>query len=176
MNSMRTALLALTVLGSAAAGPALAIEPTREKLELTKLPGRWYEVARMPNKIQGDCQGATSDWRRTGDGYAVVQTCHKGHASGPKMEWKAKAEVANPGANTKLNMTFFGGLVKQEYWVLDHETEKGWIILGTPGGRHLWLMAQRPSLAASVKAEALARVRALGFDVNRLVFDEPASK
>jgi apolipoprotein D and lipocalin family protein len=170
----RAALIALAA-SALAAGSAQAVEPTREKLELTSLTGRWYEVARLPNKIQGDCQGATSEWRRTaGETYSVVQTCHKGSASGQKMEWKAKAQVANPGANTRLKMSFFGGMVNQEYWVLDHETAKGWIILGTPGGRHLWLMAQRPTLPASAKAEAVARVRALGFDVNRLIFGEPA--
>lgn len=153
-------------------GPAMALEPTNDKLELTKMTGRWYEVARMPNKIQKDCQAATSDWAKTGDGYAVVQTCRQGAPTGPKKEWKAKAEVANPGANTRFKMSFFGGLVSQEYWVLDHRDDQGWILLGTPGGKHLWLMSQRPSLAASAKAQAMARVRQLGFDVTRLEFPQ----
>lgn len=175
MKPMIARLLTLSVAAAlACAAPALALEPTSEKLELTKMTGRWYEVARLPNKIQKDCLAATSDWERSGDGYAVLQTCRKGAVTGPKVEWKAKAQVANPGANTRIKMSFFGGLVNQEYWVLDHHDDQGWLILGTPSGRALWLMSQRPSLPAPTMAQAVARVRQLGYDVNRLEFPQTA--
>jgi apolipoprotein D and lipocalin family protein len=171
---MRPAAFVLSLILSAAAlaGPAQAIQPITEKLELTKMTGRWYEVARLPNKIQKDCQAATSDWARNGDGYSVVQTCHKGQPGGPKQEWRAKAQVADPATNARFKMSFFGGLVNQEYWVLDHRPDQGWLLLGTPSGRGLWLMSQRPSLTGAVKAQAIARVRQLGYDVSRLEFPQ----
>jgi apolipoprotein D and lipocalin family protein len=157
------------------AAPALAAVPQPEaKVELTGMIGRWYEVARLPNKTQKGCQGGTSDWVRAPDGFSVVQTCHKGSLSAPPTEWRAKAKVVNPGANSKFKMSFFGGLVKQEYWVLDHRPDQGWLILGTPGGNFLWLMSTRPSLAAAVKAQAVDRIRQLGYDATRLEFPQPA--
>ncbi|WP_374573773.1 lipocalin family protein [Phenylobacterium sp.] len=170
---MRAALVVtLAAVGLMAAGPVVKVEPEAKKLELTKMTGRWYEVARIPNSIQSNCEAATSDWRKTPQGYAVVQTCHKNTPDGPTVEWKGKAQVANPGDNTRFKMSFFGGLVSQEYWVLAHRPDEGWLILSTPNGQHMWLMSQRPSLAASVKAEALARARQLGFDVGLLEFPE----
>jgi len=168
------ALVAALAATAASAAPALAIEPTSDRLELTKMTGRWYEVARLPNKIQKDCQAATSDWKKAADGFAVVQTCHKGAPGGPTTEWKAKAQVANPGANTRLKMSFFGGLVNQEYWVLEHRPDQGWLLLGTPSGRGLWLMSTRPTLSQNVLSQAVARVRQLGYDTNRLEFPQPA--
>ena len=171
MRALATTVLALALV----AGPALAAPPPpTKKIELTNMMGRWYEVARLPNKIQTGCQGGTSDWQRTGDGFAVVQACHKGSLSAPVTEWKARAKVLDPSTNAKLQMTFFNGLVRQEYWVLDHRADQGWLILGTPGGRSVWLMSQRPTLPPGVKSQAVARLKQLGYDVGRLEFPQPA--
>jgi apolipoprotein D and lipocalin family protein len=155
-----------------AAAPTLAIQPV-ESIELTSMVGRWYEVARLPNQIQRGCSGGASDWTRTKDGFSVVQSCHKGAPDGPLAEWRAKARPAD-SSNTKFRMSFFGGLITQEYQVLEHRPSEGWLILSTRDGRYLWLMSQRPTLPGPVKAEAIARIRQLGFDPGRLEFPLPA--
>jgi apolipoprotein D and lipocalin family protein len=142
-------------------------------IELTRMMGRWYEVARLPNKIQNGCQAGASDWTRTGEGFNVIQTCHRGSPDGPLSEWKAKARVADPVSNAKFKMSFFGGLVSQEYWVLDERPDQGWLILATHDGKYLWLMSQKPILPATFRIEALARIKQLGFDVGRLEFPLP---
>ncbi len=164
--------LIMPVHGWAATAPAIA--PPAEKIEIAHMTGRWYEVARLPNKPQKDCQGGTSDWVKTGDGYSVVQTCHHGTVSGPTTEWKAKAKVIDPRTNARFKMSFFGGMISQEYWVLDHRAEQGWLILGTPGGKYLWLMSQRPSLSQSMKAQAVSRIKQLGYDATRLEYPQTA--
>jgi apolipoprotein D and lipocalin family protein len=159
----------------ASASPALAVTPATPgpRIELTQMMGRWYEVARIPNSLQKGCQAGTSDWTRTGEGFAVVQACHKGRVDGPLSEWKARARVADPVTNSVFKMSFFGGLVTREYRVLDHQADQGWLILSTDDGRYLWLMSQKPVMAAGVRAKALARIKALGFDLSRLEFPLP---
>ena len=171
MRALATLVLAFALAGGSALAAPTA--PT-QKIELSRMMGRWYEVARLPNKIQTGCQGGTSDWQRVPDGFAVVQACHKGSLSAPVTEWKAKAKVLDTSTNARLQMTFFNGLVRQEYWVLDHRADQGWLILGTPGGRSVWLMSQRPTLPAGVKSQAVARLKQLGYDVGRLEFPQPA--
>lgn len=172
---MRALAIALSAL-FLAAGPALAGPPPAptQRIDLSKMTGRWYEVARLPNKIQTGCQGGTSEWTKAGDGFSVVQACHKGSLSAPPTEWKAKAKVIDPKTNARLQMTFFNGLVRQEYWVLDYRTDQGWLILGTPGGRAVWLMSERPTLPAAAKNQAIARLKQLGYDIGRLEFPLPA--
>ncbi len=156
----------------AAASTAQSAEPIR-RIELTSMMGRWYEVARVPNKLQRGCIGGASEWTRTKDGFSVVQSCHKGAPDGPVSEWRAKARVADP-SNTRFKMSFFGGMVSQDYQVLDHRPNDGWLILSTSNGKYLWLMSQKPTLSAQAKAEAMARIRQLGFDPGRLEFPLPA--
>lgn len=168
-------LTAAVIAASLLAGPALAAPPQpTQRIDLNKMMGRWYEVARLPNKIQTGCQGGTSDWARAGDGFSVLQACHKGSLSAPATQWKAKAKVLDASTNAKLQMAFFGGVVKQEYWVLEHRAEQGWLILGTPGGRAVWLMSQRPVMSPAVRAQALARVKQLGYDLAKLEYPQPA--
>lgn len=154
----------------AAAAPA----PPTQHIELTTMMGRWYEVARLPNQIQKGCNAGTSTWTRVGQSFAVVQACIKGALDGKLTEWKARAEVADDPTNAKFKMSFFGGLVNQEYWVLEHRPEQGWLILSTANGKYLWLMSTKPTLAASAKAQAVARIKQLGFDPARLEFPLPA--
>jgi len=172
---LKRTILALAAFGACLASPAAAgpPEPVR-KVELTSMMGRWYEVARLPNKTQKGCQAGTSDWTRAGDGFAVVQACNKGAVDGPLAQWRAKAQVADPATNAKFKMSFFGGLVSQEYWVLEHRPDQGWLILSTANGKFLWLMSQRPTLSAPSRAQAIARIRALGFDPAQLEFPSPA--
>jgi apolipoprotein D and lipocalin family protein len=155
------------------ASHAMAMAQPVPHIELTKMMGRWYEVARLPNKTQHGCQAGTSDWTRTGEGFSVVQACHRGSPDGPLAEWKAKARVADPVSNAKFKMSFFGGLISQEYWVLDQRSDEGWLILATHDGNYLWLMSQKPTLPANIRAEAVARIKQLGFNVDRLEFPQP---
>ena len=47
------ALAPLVLAFALAGGSALAAPPApTQRIELTKMMGRWYEVARLPNKIQ----------------------------------------------------------------------------------------------------------------------------
>lgn len=160
------ALFAALPAAAGMAQPVAHIEPTA-------MMGRWYEVARLPNSIQHNCQAGASDWTRTGEGFAVVQSCHKGSPDGPLSEWKARARVADPVSNAKFKMSFFGGLVSQEYWVLDQRADEGWLILSTHDGKYLWLMSQKPTLPPAVRSAAVARIKQLGFDVGRLEFPLP---
>jgi apolipoprotein D and lipocalin family protein len=148
--------------------------PTVAHLDLSSMMGRWYEIARLPNKTQRGCQAGASDWTRAAEGFAVVQSCHRGAPDGPLAEWKARARVADPVTNAKFKMSFFGGLLSQEYWVLDRREADGWLILSTHDGRYLWLMSQKPTLPAAVRAQVVIRIRQLGFDPSRLEWPLPA--
>ena len=167
------ALIAALMLAPASAG-AMTVEPTG-RIELSKMMGRWYEVARVPNQLQNGCQAGASDWTAQANGFAVVQSCRKNSPTGPLKTWKAKATVADPRTNAKFKMSFFGGIISQDYVVVEHRPEQGWLVLATANGKYLWLMSQKPVLPAAIKTQALTRIRQLGFDIGRLEFPLPRS-
>jgi apolipoprotein D and lipocalin family protein len=163
-------VLAALVVGA----PALAGVPQPAKAVPVNLySGRWYEIARTPNKLQADCQGSTSDFSGwTGGGlFSVVQTCHKGSLAGPTQTYSAKGKVLSSD-NTKMRLGFFGGLISQEYWILDRADDNAWAIMARYDGRYVWLLSRRPVLNGAVKQSALLRMKALGFDLSRLAFPQ----
>jgi apolipoprotein D and lipocalin family protein len=166
------AVLAACLMLAPAAAQA-AIEPTG-RIEIAQMMGRWYEVARVPNALQNGCLAGASDWTPQAAGFAVVQSCRKAGSDGALKTWKAKAVVSDPRTNAKLKMSFFGGVVSQDYVVVEHKPEQGWLVLATANGKYLWLMSQKPVLPNAIKTQALARIRQLGFDIGRLEFPLPA--
>jgi apolipoprotein D and lipocalin family protein len=158
---------ALAVTGAAQAGAHKPVRPVSSEL----YSGRWYEIARTPNTMQKDCQGATSDFQGFDAGvFTVVDTCHRGSPSGPVKTIRARAKIVPASENTRFRMSFFGGLVHQEYWILDHADDGSWAVMATAGGNYVWLLSRRPSLPPRVQAAALARMGALGYAPSRLVF------
>ena len=118
------AFAAALTLAPVSAG-AMTVEPTG-RIELSKMMGRWYEVARVPNQLQDGCQAGASDWTPQPNGFAVVQSCRKDSPTGPLKTWKAKATVSDPRTNAKLKISFFGGVVSQNYVVVEHRPDETW--------------------------------------------------
>src|SRR5262249_15897912 len=140
----RAALGLVLSLAVAAAGAAASLPPQPCKtLDTGKFVGRWYEVARMPNKIQTDCATSQAEWSHDGDAsFKVIQTCHVDTPNGHAKVWKASGKITDPATNAKFRMSFFGGLISQDYWVLDRGDDYSWIILSTPNPKFLWIFSR----------------------------------
>jgi apolipoprotein D and lipocalin family protein len=135
--------------------------------------GRWYEIARTPNSMQGDCQAATTDFSDWASGaFKAVQTCHKGAPTGPAKVIRVDGKVLPASQNAKIQLGMLGGLISQEYWILDHADDNRWLIMCTANQRYVWLLSRAPSLSAAEKAQAVARLQQLGFSLAHMAFSQ----
>ena len=150
------------------AGQALAVAPQPVKpVAIGMYFGRWYQIAQIAKANPRRCPGATDDFfGGPGGRFALVVTCHE--PSGNTRQIRAKVSIVQGSGAAKFTMSFFGGLISQEYWVIDHAPDQSWVLMATPGGNYLWLLARRPALAAPAHAAAVARIIALGYDASRL--------
>ena len=161
---------ALLTAGAVSSALAAAPEP-RKPFDVGHMTGRWYEIARTPNSINRDCQAGTTDWVPAPDGtFKVTVVCRKGALDGPAQVVKAAVAITDPVTHAKVRMSVLGGLIAQDYWLLDHAGDYAWLIMGTPGGKFISIMASRPHLPPAAQAEAILDARALGYDTSRLVF------
>ena len=170
------AALGLGLAGAAAAAPppprAAPAQPAKP-VAANLYTGRWYEIARTPNKMQADCQGATTEFSGWAAGvFKAVQTCHKGAPSGPAQVTKVDGKVLPASQNAKMQLAMLGGLISQQYWILDHADNNRWLIMCTANQRYVWLLSRAPVLTAPEKAEAYARLQQLGFSLARLAFTQ----
>lgn len=161
---------ALAVATSASAGAP----PPARAVSATFYSGRWYEIARVPNFGQRDCQAPVTQFTplggkgdvafisSTGE-FAVSQVCRKGSPKGPPKTFSTKGRILPGGRNARFEMTFLGGMKTQEYWILDTAPDGGWAIMATPGGNYVWLLSRKAVMSEAAKAAAVARIRALGY-------------
>lgn len=162
--ALTLALCAPLTAGAAAPQPA-------KPVSAAFYSGKWYEIARLPTKTQKDCVAGQSQFTVKGDGgFSVVQTCRVGSLTGPLKTYDTTGKIIPSTNNAKFQLAFFGGVVKQEYWVIDRDDGLSWAVMGTPGGNFAWLMSRRPTLSAGVRDAIVARLKAAGYKTDKLIF------
>ena len=163
-------VLSVLVLAAALAGPVLAAAPEpRRSLDLERFMGRWYEIMRTPNGNERNCFAAYQDWSAKDNGQFIIrQHCHRGSPTGADRLVNTSAKVLNAPDNTKFEASFFGGLLRARYWVIDHADDYHWMIATTEDGDFPALLARTPSMSAEEQAQLKARMAKLGFRTSRL--------
>lgn len=154
-----------------------AQEPVRpvDAVDLDRYVGRWFEIARFPNRFQRGCAGdVTASYTRRPDGRIdVVNRCRAD--DGRVTEASGIARVADTRTFAKLKVRFapawlsFLPWVWGDYWIVGLAQDYSWAVVGSPNRDYLWILARAPALEAADYAEALATARASGFDVDRLI-------
>ena len=175
--SSKLPLVVIATLGAVAMGliaspAALAAAPAPVRpVSAEVFSGRWYEVARTPNLRQRDCLGSTTDFEpRPDGGMAVTETCRRAGPVGLARVVRARARVLQLGDNTRFRVSLLGGLIHQDYWILDHADDNAWMLMGTPGGHYVWVLSRRPALSSASLAAAVSRASALGYPSSSLIF------
>lgn len=165
MKITAIALAASLAAATAAPSAALAAAPQPSKpVAASFYSGRWFEIARIPNAGQRDCQAPTTQFTSGGAGqFQVNQVCRAGSPSGKAKTFNTKGRVLPSTGNAKFEMNFLGGMKKQEYWVLDYAADGSWAIMATPGGNYVWLLSRKATMSEGARDSAVKRIRALGY-------------
>jgi apolipoprotein D and lipocalin family protein len=172
-----TFLLNLLILG-VGHPVALANEPsplaTVAALDVPRYMGRWYEIAKYPNRFQRKCVADTSaEYKLEPDGRVqVTNRCRMENG-----EWNEAVGVARQVGGTsspKLEVRFapawlsFIPAVWGDYWIIDLDPEYQLVAVSEPRREYLWVLSRSPTVAHEAFAALLERLRRLGFDTNRL--------
>lgn len=138
-------------------------------VDLTRYTGKWYEIARLPNRFQRACAGdttATYTLRPNGK-ITVLNECRT--ADGRQKSAKGTAWVADArGPNTKLKVTFFWPF-SGNYWIIDLDPEYRWAVVGDPSRDYLWILSREPEMDPALYQKIVDRAKQKGFDTARLL-------
>jgi apolipoprotein D and lipocalin family protein len=137
-------------------------------LDVERYLGKWYGIARFPNRFERGCEGVTAEYAMRDDGkIQVVNTCRKGSPDGPVEVAEGVATVVAPG---KLEVTFVPWLpfAKGDYWVLFVDPDYTVAVVGEPKGRTGWILARDPALAKAKYDKAVSVMETMGYDTSQL--------
>ncbi|MDY7546064.1 lipocalin family protein [Glaciimonas sp. CA11.2] len=147
-------------------------------IDLNRYAGKWYEIARFPNRFQKSCAGnVTAEYRTRVDGRIdVINRCQKNDGSVDEAIGVARlADSSGSATNSKLKVRFAPAwlswlpFVWGDYWVLDLAPDYSYAVVGEPGRNYLWILSRSPSLPESSYQAAIQKVARQGFDVSQLV-------
>jgi apolipoprotein D and lipocalin family protein len=138
-------------------------------VELSRMQGKWFEIAKLPRPSQAGCTGTTAEYRlASANELLVVNECHEGNLDGPVKRVAARAVASDPAEPGKLSLDF--GFAYGDYWILEVGDEYEYAVVGHPSRDYLWILSREPSLTKSKLKGALERAQSRGFPVGILDF------
>lgn len=156
---------------------AMAREPLDlvDSLDLERYQGRWYEIARLPNRFQDQCAGeVTAEYELLDDSRVrVTNRCRRADGSWSEVEGIARRD-ASDGRDAALEVRFaprwlsFLPFVWGDYRVMALDENYRHALVGSDDRDFLWILSRRPTLPDDAFDELVERARRQGFDTDRL--------
>lgn len=141
---------------------------TVEYVDLGRYAGKWFEIARLPNRFQKNCTATQADYTLREDGnIQVVNTCRLKSLDGKLKTAKGKAKVADPKSNSKLRVTFFWPFYG-DYWILHLGPDYEYALVGTGNRKYLWILSRTRELNPEIYDSLVQKANEQGFDTSRL--------
>jgi apolipoprotein D and lipocalin family protein len=176
---MRKAASLLFLLGVSAASAALEPLATVGDIDLSRYAGRWYEVAKYPNRFQSQCVAdTTATYTLRDDGaVGVVNRCRTRDGADEANGIARRVE----GRTDRLQVSFLPAALRWlpfgwgDYWVIELAPDYRYAVVGEPSRKYLWVLARTPRLSDADRKAIEARLPAHGYDPARLV-DSPQEK
>jgi apolipoprotein D and lipocalin family protein len=170
---MITSPIVLSVVATMFLGGMAGVEGKSElevvgAVDLSRYAGRWYEIARLPNRFEKKCvDSVTATYTLRSDGKVdVVNRCRK--ANGTYATAKGKAKVVDKKTNAKLKVTFFWPFYG-DYWILDLGPDYEYAVVGAPNRDYLWILSRRPQIDNQLYQRLLAKMATHGFETQRMI-------
>jgi apolipoprotein D and lipocalin family protein len=136
---------------------------TVARVDLDRYAGRWYEIARLPNRFQKGCTGnVTAEYGVREDGRIdVVNRCSGNN--GEEKRAQGVARVVDETTRAKLEVRFapaflsFLSMVWGDYWIIDLAPDYSYAVVGEPARRYLWVLARESTLEEATYQGILGR-------------------
>jgi apolipoprotein D and lipocalin family protein len=157
---------------------ATAAPPVRpvERLDLQRYAGIWFEIARLPNKLQERCLGDATTTYTPLDGQTlqVVRRCREGRGRWAETVGQAVAEEGDrTGARYDLSYVpawlRWWPQTRHRHWVVLLDDGYRFAVVGDPSRKSLWILSRTPSLDRGTYAGILDMLRARKYPIGDLV-------
>lgn len=141
---------------------------TVAKVDLERYVGKWYEIAKYPNRFEKKCdRDVTAEYVARPDGkVSVVNSCTT--LDGKVTESRGWAKIADKATGAKLTVTFFWPFFG-DYWVIDLGPNYEYAVVGEPSRKYLWILSRTPRMDDAVYAGITSRLAAKDYDAGKLV-------
>jgi apolipoprotein D and lipocalin family protein len=141
---------------------------TVDHVDLPRYAGKWYEIARLPNRFEKKCaRDVTAEYELKDGIVSVRNTCIQQDRASTTA--KGKAKVVDASTNARLKVTFFWPFYG-DYWIIGLDHDYRWAIVGEPSRKYLWILSRTPSLPKATLDMVLKKVEENGYHPADLMY------
>jgi apolipoprotein D and lipocalin family protein len=145
-----------------------------DNLDPARYAGRWYEIARLPNRFQNKCASdVVANYQpRAEGGFTVVNSCR--NASGEVTDASGVARRVQGAPPSVLQVRFAPSILSflpqvwGDYQVIALDQGHTYSLVGTPDRKYLWILSRTPRIEPATYDQLVERAATEGFDVTRL--------
>lgn len=147
---------------------------TVENVDLSRYVGKWYEIAKIPNKFQKHCvKGTTAEYFLQEDGtIKVINSCIEEDGSLDKAE--GIAVVVDKKTNSKLEVSFVSFLGWRpfwgDYWIIGLGDNYEYAVVGSPDREYGWILSRSKKLSDETLSKIFQLLRENGFNTKAFRF------
>jgi apolipoprotein D and lipocalin family protein len=144
------------------------LQVVKQRLDLQRFSGTWYEIARFPHAFEGQCAAATFSYNLQPDGLLKQSfRCRLGSpVDGRLREGSGLVRVVDKARRTKLEV--ISGPFVGAAWIVILDAEYRHVVIGEPGRDYVWILAREPSLPDETLEDIVQELSAKGYEVTRL--------
>lgn len=131
--------------------------------------GRWYEIARIENKVQKGQTNVTHRFNlneENGSLEVIVRGYDKKKKGWDKTEGIATQVIENVG----LFSTTFLPIFAKKLYVIDFDKDFNNALVASEDYKKLWILSRKKEISDKVKDRFLDSARKVGFDTSKLIW------
>lgn len=168
---MKTLILILSLLMAACARIPEGLHPVAG-FNAGRYTGKWYEIARLPNRFEQGLNQISAEYYLNGDGGLSVVNSGKNAKTGKREYAYGKAYFTGSPDIGSLEVSFFGPFYGGYHIIELDNANYNFVMISGSDRDYLWIMARSPKLDETVLNALIAKAKTLGFDTEKLIFPE----
>jgi len=129
-----------------------AVQPA-PAVELDRILGEWYEIARIPAWFQSRCiKDTTARYQLRNDGkITVINRCTTRRGQIDQAEGLAR--IQDPASKSRLKVSFVSVLGWRpfwgDYWIIGLDPQYRWLVVGDPKRQYGWILSRSSTMDAA---------------------------
>lgn len=127
--------------------------------------GKWYEIARLPNRFERSLIKVSATYTDEGRGKIGVFNEGTDETNGQVKSIKGVAKIKGPG---RLKVSFFRPFYAP-YYIIALNENYSYALVGSPNRKYLWILARAPELDEKIITLLYSRAEFLGFPVDQML-------
>ncbi|WP_044171472.1 lipocalin family protein [Flectobacillus major] len=139
-----------------------------ERVDIKQYAGVWYSLYSIPTIFDKNTRETTGFYTWNPKGYYDVVTSYKKGNDEDIHSVKSKVFQVAGTNNAQMEAQFLWPY-KVDYWVIELADDYSYVVVGHPEYKYLFIMSRRKALPPKQLDEIMARCKARGYPVEKLV-------